>query len=66
MYRETSKLLLYIDCFGFTPRRLQSCWLIAVLAAGCVCAGTSLLTGRRSFRAWMIFGAVSLALLCLY
>lgn len=61
-----SKLWLYIDCFGFTPLRLQSCWLVAVLAAGCVCAAVRLLTGRRCFRAWMIFGAVSLCLLCLY
>ena len=61
-----SKLWLYIDCFGFTPLRLQSAWLIGVLAAGCLCAGYSLLTGRKSFRAWMVFGAVTLSLLCLY
>lgn len=61
-----SKLALYIDCFGFTPLRLQSCWGVAVLAFGCLCAGYSLLTGKKSFRVWMIFGAVSLSLLCLY
>lgn len=60
-----SKLGLYIDCFGFTPLRLQSFWLVCVLAAGCVCALTTLFTGKRSFRAWMFFGAATLSLLCL-
>ena len=58
-----SKLLLYIDCFGFTPLRLQSCWLVCVLFAGCVCALYSLLRGKKSFRAWLLFSAVSLTLL---
>lgn len=61
-----SKLALYIDCFGFTPLRLQSCWGVTVLAAGAVCAGVSLVTGRKSMRPWMIFSAVSFSLLCLY
>ena len=58
-----SKLWLYIDCFGFTPLRLQSAWLIAVLAAGVIAAMWSLWTNRRSVRAWAIFSGVSLALL---
>ena len=60
-----SKLGLYIDCFGFTPLRLQSFWLVCVLAAGCVCALTTLFTGKKGFRAWMYFGAATLSLLCL-
>ena len=60
-----SKLGLYIDCFGFTPLRLQSFWLVCVLAAGCVCALTTLFTGKKSFRVWMYFGAATLSLLCL-
>lgn len=59
-----SKLALYIDCFGFTPLRLESTWLASVLLAGCVAAAYSLITGRRSCRAWMIFGAVTLSALC--
>ena len=31
-----SKLWLYIDCFGLTPLRLQSCWGVCVLTAGCL------------------------------
>ena len=61
-----SKLALYIDCFGFTPRRLQSTWLACVLAFGCGCAAWSLVRGGRTFRVWMVFGAATLSLLCLY
>lgn len=61
-----SKLALYIDCFGFTPRRLQSTWLACVLAFGCCCAAWSLARGEKTFRVWMYFGAVTLSLLCLY
>ena len=61
-----SKLFLYIDCFGFTPLRLQSSWLACTLLAGCVCAAVSIATGRRTARVWMIFGAATLSALCLY
>lgn len=61
-----SKLALYIDCFGFTPKRLQSTWLACVLAFGCGCAAWSLLRGGKTFRVWMVFGAATLSLLCLY
>ena len=30
------------------------------------CAAASLLTGRKTFRTWMFFGAATLAALCLY
>ena len=61
-----SKLALYIDCFGFTPKRLQSTWLVCVLLFGSACALYTHLTGRKSVRIWMIFGAVTLALLCVW
>ena len=60
-----SKLALYIDCFGLTPLRVQSTWLVCVLLLGCVCALYTHLTGKKSMRAWMIFGAVTLAVLCM-
>ena len=60
-----SKLALYIDCFGLTPLRVQSTWLVCVLLLGCVCALYTHLTGKKSMRAWMIFGAVTLAGLCM-
>ena len=61
-----SKLGLYISVFGFTPLRLQSSWLVCTLLAGCILWAWSLLTERPAFRKWMIFGAVTLSLLCLY
>ena len=61
-----SKLGLYISCFGFTPKRLESSWLACVLLCGCVCALYSHVTHRKSFRIWMIIGAASLAVLSLY
>ena len=61
-----SKLALYIHIYGFTPKRLQSTWLVCVLAFGCGCAAWSLARGGKTFRVWMYFGAVTLALLCLY
>ena len=60
-----SKLALYIDCFGLTPLRVQSTWLVCVLLLGCVCALYTHLTGKKSMRAWMLFGAVTLAVLCM-
>jgi hypothetical protein len=61
-----SKLALYISCFGFTPLRLQSAWLSCVLLFACACALCSLWTQKRSLRAWLLFSAVTLALLHLY
>lgn len=61
-----SKLWLYIDCFGFTPLRLQSAWLICSLAFGCLCAVWSIVKRRKTFRAWVIFSAVTLSILHLF
>ena len=61
-----SKLWLYIDNFGITQLRLQSCWGICVLTAGCLCTLWSLCTGRQSLRACLAFSAGSAALLCLF
>ena len=58
-----SKLWLYIDCFGFTPLRLQSAWLICSLAFGCLCAIWSILCKKETFRVWVIFSAVTLTAL---
>lgn len=61
-----SKLMLYISCFGFTPRRLQSTWLICVLFAGTALALYSLWTKKRAFRIWIFISSISLALMHLY
>lgn len=58
-----SKLYLYISCFGFTPLRLQSSWLVTVIAAGCLASLYGLWSGRKVSGKWLLFSAVSLALL---
>lgn len=60
-----AKLWLYIDRFGFTPLRLQSAWLVAVLFMGCLAALRHLWTGRDTTLAWLLFSGVALAALCL-
>ena len=60
-----SKIMLYISCFGFTPLRLQSTWLVCVLFAGCALWLWNILTGHKAFRPWMIFGAVTLSILAM-
>ena len=61
-----SKLVLYINCFGFTPLRLQSFWLVCVLIVGCICSLFSLWSGKKTWKYWIYFTGVSLALLHLY
>lgn len=58
-----SKLALYISCFGFTPLRLQSTWLVCVLFAGCIFWMVTIYTGKAVFRKWMLFGALTLTAL---
>lgn len=45
-----SKLGLYISCFGFTPKRLQSCWLVLVLFAGSAACLYSLWSGKKELQ----------------
>ena len=61
-----SKLMLYLSCFGFTPLRIQSTWLIFVLFCGSVMAIYSLWTSKKSFRIWIFISGISLALTHLY
>lgn len=61
-----SKLLLYINCFGFTPRRLQSTWLALVLLSGAVSSLLTLWTAKKPLRWWILFSGATLALLMLY
>lgn len=61
-----SKLILYISSFGFTPLRLESSWLVCVLFFGCLCALDSILRGKKRFRFFLLFAAVTLSVLCIY
>lgn len=60
-----SKLALYISCFGFTPKRLQSTWLVCVLFAACIAWMVNIFTGKKVIKKWMYFAAVSLSALAL-
>ena len=60
-----SKLGLYISCFGFTPKRLQSSWLAAMLLLGCIFAGEGLLRRKDRFQIWICVSGATLALLAL-
>lgn len=59
------KLLMYIDAYGFTPLRLQSVWLVVILAYACVCILVSLFTGKKTAKFWFVGSAALLAVLCL-
>lgn len=61
-----SKLVLYIQRFGYTPLRLLSAWGILVLTAGCILTLFSLKTECRGFRKWILFSAATFTLLCFY
>ena len=59
------KLYMYIKVYGFTPLRLQSVWLVLVLAYACVCILISLFTKKKTGRLWFIGSAASLSILML-
>ena len=61
-----SKLALYISSYGITPLRLQSSWFAAVLFTACALWMYSILTGKKVFKYWMYFGAISLAIMCIF
>ncbi len=61
-----SKLILYIDCFGFTPLRLQSFWGVTVLMAGCVCCLVSLWSGKKTAEVWIYITGITLTVLHVY
>ena len=60
-----SKLVLYISCFGFTPLRLESSWLVFSLLSGCVFAGVNIWTGKRTFCPWLLLSAGAMSVLAL-
>ena len=58
-----SKIGLYVSNFGFTPKRLQSLWMVGVLAAACAAWAIHLLTGKKTMKPWMMFAAGTLCAL---
>ena len=58
-----SKILLYVSNFGWTPLRIQSLWLVGVLALACLFWAVNLLSEKKPFRLWFMLSAGSLCLL---
>ncbi|MBO4872947.1 MAG: DUF4173 domain-containing protein [Lachnospiraceae bacterium] len=58
-----SKILLYISNFGFTSKRIQSLWLVGVLAAACLAWGIHLMSGKKTMKLWMMLSAGTLCAL---
>lgn len=61
-----SKLVLYIQRFGFTPLRLLSFWGILVLCAGCLLALASLRKPCKAVQKFLWFSAATFTLLCFF
>lgn len=58
-----SKIILYISGLGWTAKRIQSLWLVAVLAVACLAWGIHLLSGKKTLRLWLMLSAAALCIL---
>lgn len=58
-----SKIILYVSDLGWTPKRIQSLWLVGVLAAACLAWGIHLVFGKKTFRPWLMLSAGTLCVL---
>lgn len=59
-----SKLVLYIQRFGYTPLRVLSSWAVAVMTAGCLLALVSLKRNCRAIHKWVLFAAGTFTVIC--
>ena len=58
-----SKIILYISDLGWTPRRIQSLWLVGVLTAACLFWGIHLISGKKTVKPWLMLSAGTLSVL---
>ena len=58
-----SKIALYVSNFSWTMKRIQSLWLVAVLAAACLAWAIHLLSGKKTMKIWMMLSAGTLSAL---
>lgn len=56
---SASKLLLYINRFGFTVLRYQSLWATAVLGAASLLIAVNIITHKKTAKIWLWFTALS-------
>ena len=60
-----SKLLMYFNMFGYTPKRMLAMWGTVILAAAAVVVIISIIKGKAHARAWIVFTACSYVLMCI-
>ena len=60
-----SKLLMYFNTFGYTPKRMLAMWGTVILAAAAAVVIISVIKNRNHVRAWIIFTAASYVLMSL-
>lgn len=60
-----SKLLMYFNMFGYTPKRMLAMWGTVILAAAALVVIISVIKGKAHARAWILFTACSYVLMCI-
>ncbi len=58
-----SKIALYVSNFGWTAKRIQSLWMVGVLAAACIAWAVHLMSGKKTMKLWMMLSAGTLSAL---
>ena len=58
-----SKLLMYFNTFGYTPKRMLAMWGTVILAAAAAVVIISVIKKRNHVRAWIIFTTASYVLM---
>ena len=61
-----SKLILYIERFGFTTRRLLGIWAILILTCGCILAILAIRKNKSYFDKWIWFSVATFVPLCFF
>ncbi len=61
-----SKLILYIERFGFTTNRLLSFWAVLVLSCGCILSIIANYDNKSHFDKWIWFSAATFVPLCYF
>ena len=62
----SSKLILYIERFGFTTNRLLSFWAVLVLTCACILSIIAIYDNKSHFSKWIWFSAATFVPLCYF
>ena len=61
-----SKLILYIERFGFTTNRLLGFWAVLVLTCGCILSIIAIYDNKSHFSKWIWFSVATFVPLCYF